>query len=79
MTLLLPSGLDTVLGISLEVLSAGFGEQMNLSQTAPERPPAVVEIPKAGRYVGSGDGSALVREVSAIISVVTYPQQEVMS
>ena len=53
-TLLLPFSLDVFLGVSREVLVAGFCEQAHFLQGASKSPPTVVEVPLIRSHVGSG-------------------------
>jgi len=74
-TLLLPGRLNALLGVSLKVLAAGFGEQVHLLQESPEGPPAVVEVSLAKSQVGPGGRPALVGEPAAGVPVVTCRHQ----
>ena len=70
MTLLLPDCLDAILGVSLEVEAAGFGEQVDFLQVASKRPSTVVEVALIRSDVGSGLGPPLVgKRISAGLEV----------
>jgi len=69
-TLLLPGGLDAPSSVSLKVPAAGLGHQVHLLQPAPERPPAVVEVPVLRGQVRSGLGVALVGKLGPLVPVV---------